>query len=186
MNVPIRRGMLIRHQNRHYFIADYQERHSGKQRPTVHVSLRDVLDGRIVSRTLDELEPVSEVPHAYRTMQYLYARGDRRVFMDSESFEEHELGPPQLHGCEPFLREGAEYRVMTVEGRALLLDMPEIVPLKVAQTAAPTHAVGSAGSVLKEATLENGLVVRVPLFIRAGDVIRVDTRDRSYAGKESG
>ena len=185
MNIPLKRGMLIRHQGHIYAVVDFQERHTGKQRPTVHVSLRDVRDGHPVDRTLGDLEPIQEVTHALRPMQYLYPKGDEHVFMDSQTFDECPLGAAQLHGCEPFLKEGEEYRVMFVDGRPLSLELPEIVPLKVAQTAAPSHSVGAAGSVLKEATLENGLVVRVPLFIKMGDTIRVDTRTKTYVGKES-
>ena len=185
MNVPIKRGMLIRHQGHVYTVMDFQERHSGKQRPTVHVALRDVRDGHPVDRTLADLEPVQEVPHQYRNMQYLYAKGDQHVFMDSESFEEVALGQAQLHGAEPFLNEGAEYRVMLLDGQPLALALPDSVSLKVTETATPTHGAGTpGGNVLKEATLENGLTIRVPLFIKMGDAIRVDTRTRADAGKE--
>jgi elongation factor P len=184
MNIPLKRGMLIRHQNHIYAVTDFQERHTGKQRPTVHVSLRDVRDGHPVDRTLGDLEPIQEVQHALRPMQYLYARGGERIFMDSETFEETALTAPQLHGHEPFLKEGEEYRVMYVDGQPLALELPEIVRLKVTQTAPPAHGVGGASSVLKEATLENGLDVHVPLFIKMGDMIRVDTRTKTYVGKE--
>jgi len=184
MNVPIKRGMLIRHQNHVYIVADFQERHAGKQKPTIHVSLRDVRDGRQVDRTLEELEPIQEVSHAIRQMQYLYPKGDEHVFMDCETFDEFELMPTHLRGCEPFLREGDTYRVMFVDERPLSLEMPEIVPLKVASTAAPSHSVGNAASVLKEATLENHLLVRVPLFLKNGDTIRIDTRTKTYVGKD--
>jgi len=176
--------MLIRHQNHLYVVADFQERHSGKQKPTVHVTLRDVRDGRQVERTLEQLEPIQEVAHVYRNAQYLYARGAARVFMDAETYEEFELGAVQLHGSEPFLKEGETYRVMFVEGQPLSLDLPEIVKLQVSETAAPGHSVGASASVMKEATLENGLTVRVPLFIKIGDTIRVDTRTKTYVGKE--
>jgi elongation factor P len=165
MNIPLKRGMLIRHQSRIYVVADFQERHTGKQRPTVHVSLRDVRDGHPVDRSLADLEPIQEVPHALRTVQYLYAKGNNHAFMDSESFEEFELSPAQLQGAEAFLKEGDEYRVTFVDNRPLAIDLPEIVRLRVAETAAPAHGVGGASNVLKEATLENKLVVRVPLFI---------------------
>ncbi len=184
MSIPVKRGMIIRHQNRVYAIADLQERHTGKMKPTVHVTLRDVRDGRQVERTLDELGAVQEVAHAIRPMQYLYAKGAQFIFMDSETFEESSLSAAQLLGGEPFLREGDEYRVMFVDGQPMMLMLPEGVALKVASTAAPSHSVGTAGSVLKEATLENGLVIRVPLFIKIGDAIRVDTRTKTYMGKE--
>jgi elongation factor P len=184
MNVPLKRGMLLRHQNRLFYVSEFHERHTGKQKPTVHVLLRDALDGHSVDRTLDDLLPVQEVEHSYRQMQYLYARGEARVFMDSETFEETELSAAQLRGTEPFLAEGTEYRVMLADGRPLMLEMPENIVLKVAVTAAPERSVGTSGGVMKEATLENGLMVRVPLFIKTGDLIRVDTRTKTYSGKE--
>ncbi len=184
MNIPLKRGMLIRHQNHIYTVADFQERHTGKQKPTVHVTLRDVRDGRLVNRTLEEIEPIEEVPHAIRPMQYLYTKGTDYVFMDAETFEEFSLSHEQLRGSQSFLNEGETYRVMFVDDRPTSLDLPEIVRLKVSSTAAPSHSVGNASSVLKEATLENHLVVNVPMFIKMGDMIRVDTRTRAYVGKE--
>jgi elongation factor P len=184
MHVPIKRGMLIRHQNHLFVVMDIQERHSGKQRPTVHVALRDARDGHQVDRTLDQLEPIEEVEHAYRQMQYLYAQGQTRMFMDAESFEEYGLTAAELHGCEPFLKDGETYRAMFADGRPLLLDMPEIVLLKVASTAPPAHSVGVASNIHKEADLENGLTINVPLFIKTGDTVRVDTRTKTYVGKE--
>lgn len=185
MQVPIKRGMVIRHQDHLYYITDFHERHSGKMKPTVHVALRDVRDGHPVDRNLDDLLPIEEVPHGYRNLQYLYGRGDTHVFMDSESFEEVELRAPQLGGAEAFLRDGESYRVLYADDRPLALDVPDSVPLKVTMTAAPERSVGTSGGVMKEATLENGLTIKVPLFIKTGDVIRVSTGDRMYAGKEA-
>jgi elongation factor P len=184
MNVPLKRGMVIRHQNHLFFVAEFSERHTGKQKPTVHVQLRDVRDGRQVDRTLDDLLPIEPVEFGHRTLQYLYPRGGSWVFMDSETFDEHELNAAQLHGGEPFLAEGEQYRVMFADQRPLMLEMPENVALHVTMTAPPERSVGTSGGVMKEATLENGLVVRVPLFIKERDLIRVDTRTRTYAGKE--
>lgn len=184
MNIPLRKGMMIRHQNHVYVVVDFHEHHSGKQKPTVHVALRDVRDGRPVDRTLNDLLPIEEVPHAWRMMQYLYPKGQARVFMDTESFEEHELTGAQLGERAAFLAEGQEYRVMFLDGAPVSLEMPDIIPLKVTNTAPPAHAIGVSSNITKEAVLENGIEVRVPLFIKTGDLIRVDTRTRTYAGKD--
>lgn len=184
MSLSLKRGTLIRYQSHLFVITEVKEHHSGKQRPTIHVSLREARDGHLVERTLDQLGMIEEVAHAYRPMQYLYTQGKQRVFMDAESFEEYELSPAELAGCEPFLKEGETYRVMCADGRPLMLDMPEIIRLKVTQTAPPAHSVGMASNIQKEATLENELVVNVPLFIKNGDMIRVDTRTKTYVGKE--
>jgi len=184
MNIPLKRGMLIRHQNHIYEVSDFQERHTGKQKPTVHVALRDVRDGRPVDRTLSDLEPVQEVEYAWRRMQYLYPKGRLRVFMDCDSFEEHELSDAHLQDRGDFLVEGAEYRVRIIDGTPASVEVPDVVSLRVALTAPAEHAVGAASNVMKEARLENGLEVRVPLFIKTGDLIRIDTRNRTYAGKD--
>lgn len=183
MNVDLKKNMLIRHHGHYYFVENITERHSGQQRPAVHVTLRDALDGRHISRTADELAPIDEVPCQYRAMQYLYAKADKRIFMDTQTFEEFEFGPNLLGGFEPFLKEGEEMRVLFAGDQPLLLDIPENVILTVADTAAPSHAVGTAANILKEARLENGLEVRVPLFIKTGDQVRINTRTREYLGK---
>ncbi len=142
MHVPLKRGMLIRHQGHLYVVADFQERRTGKQRATVHVALRDTRDGHQVDRTLDQLEPIEEVPSARHDLQYLYPAGDTWVFMNTESFEQYELTDAQFHGCQPFLKEGEAYRALFAGEQPLALEMPDVVPLQVASTAPPTHSVG--------------------------------------------
>jgi elongation factor P len=183
MNVPVKRGMLLRHHDHLYFVDDFVERHSAKQKPVVHVSLRSADDGRHVERTLDELGPIEEIPWAYKMVQYLYARGDRYVFMDSQSFEDIELPVSALGGFEPFLAEGAEYRMLYAGDQPLRLATPDAVILQVEDTAAPSHAVGASSNIMKEARLQKGLQVRVPLFIKTGDFVRISVAGRQYLGK---
>jgi elongation factor P len=184
MNVPITRGTIIRHANHLYLIEDFHERHTGQQKPTVHVKLKDLKTGHHVDRTLDEMLPVKEVEYSRRTLQYTYARGKTLVFMDTETFDEHEIDEGLLHGFTPFLKEGQELRAMFVDDQLVNIETPEHVSLHVTSTAAPERAVGQGGSVLKDAELENGLTVKVPLFIKNGDLLKVKTKDRTYAGKE--
>src|SRR4029079_6798467 len=75
MNIPLRKGMLVRHQSHIYQVTEFSERHTGKEKTTVHVALRDIRDGHPVDRTLDVLLPIQEVSQLLRKMQYLYARG---------------------------------------------------------------------------------------------------------------
>jgi elongation factor P len=184
MHIPLRKGMLLKHQNHLFFVEDFHERHTGQQKPTVHVRLKDLKDGHHVERVLDDLLPVKEVDHAYRAMQYTFRRVGVYVFMDAETFDEHEFPEAMIGGFKPFLREGQEFRVMFADGQPVYIEFPEHVSLHVTTTAAAERSVGQGGSVLKEAELENKLTVHVPLFIKTGDLIRVDTRDRTYAGKE--
>jgi elongation factor P len=183
MNIPVKRGMLLRHHEHLYFVDDLTERHSGQQRPVVHVSLHTADDGRHVERTLDELQPIEEVPWGYRTVQYLYSKGGRYLFMDTTIFDEFELTPAALSGFEPFLLEGSEYRLLTADGRPLHLDVPDSVMLRVEDTAAPSRAVGASSNILKDALLQHNIHTRVPMFIKTGDIVRISTATRQYLGK---
>jgi elongation factor P len=183
MNVPVKRGMALRHHGHLYLVENVAEHHSGQMRPAIHIALRDLMDGRHIDRTVDELLPIDEVPCSYRTLQYLYAKGDARVFMDAQTFDEVELAHPILAGLEPFLKEGDEFRVLFAADQPLKLDIPDNVTLRVSDTAPPSHAVGTSGNIQKEALLENGLTVHVPLFIKTGDLLKINTHTRDYLGK---
>ena len=185
-NSPLRRGMYLQHEGHLYEVTEFQERHTGKQKPTVHVHLRDVRDGRPVDRNLDQLEPLQPVDHGYKWMQYLYHADPWYIFADVETRDEQELPAASVAGMANFLVEGRDYRVTFVEDRPMRVEIEDIVPLVVADTAAPVHGAGQAANILKEARLENGLAIRVPLFIKTGDTIRVDTRTRDYVGKDKG
>ena len=85
----LHKGMVIRHEGQLYTVLDYEVAQTGKQKHTVHVKLRAVKSGHATERTLDQLGKIEEVPSEVRQMQYLYASGEQRVFMDAESFEQY-------------------------------------------------------------------------------------------------
>ena len=152
-NIPLKRGMLIRHQNHIYEVVNFLEHHAGKQKPTVHVALRDLRDGRPVDRNLDDITPIQQVEHTYRKVQYLYPRGQTLVFMDGESFEEYELPAERLGNQVSFLIEGGEYRGVLIDGAFTSVEIPDIVPLRVKLTAPAEHSGGTASNITKEAVL---------------------------------
>jgi elongation factor P len=178
-----RKGMVIRYQGEHFIVLDFNVAHSGKQKPTVHVKLRSLKSGHMGERTADQLGRVEEVPTQIRPMQYLYASGRERTFMDTETFEQYSLGEEVLGEGLPFLIEQETYRFLMVEDRVVAMQVPPSVILSVADTAPVEHA-GGGNSVMKEAKLVSGLVIRVPLFIKTGDKVRVSTDRHEYLGKE--
>jgi elongation factor P len=179
----LRRGMIIRHEGQLYTVADFHVAQSGKQKPTVHVKLQALRDGHPVERTLAQLGTIEEVATELRDMQYLYVSGAQRVFMDTETFEQYTLGAVQLAGGEDYLVEEENYRFLCVEGQPVTLQLPPAVVLEIADTAPPEHA-GGGSSVYKEAKLASGRTVMVPLFIKKGNRIRVNTANGEYQGKE--
>ncbi len=182
-NLDVRKGMVIRQGTHLYRITDVTTSQSGKQKGTVHVSMRSLHDGHLSERSLAELGRIEEVPTSIRSMQYLYAAGGEHVFMDTETFEQYSLGVDVLGDGMQFLVMEETFRFLTVEGQPVTLQLLPAVVLEVVDTAPVEHAGGGA-NVMKEAKLNCGLTVRVPLFIKNGDRIRVGTDHRDYQGKE--
>ncbi len=179
----LHRGAVIRQQGHLYTILDFRVSQSGKMKPTVHVKLREVRSGHISERSLDELGKIEEVRAQNREMQFLYAAGKDRVFMDSETFEESKFDESFLGREMDFLVEGDTYRFLTIDGQAVSLQLPPVVVIEVADTAPVEHA-GGVSNITKEARLASGITIRVPLFIKTGDRIRVRTDHCEYQGKD--
>ncbi len=179
----LRKGMVIRHQGEHFIVLDFNVAQSGKQKPTLHVRLRSLKSGHMGERTGDQLGRIEEVPTQIRPMQYLYSTGKERVFMDTETFEQYPLSEEILGEGLPFLVEQETYRFLMVEDRVVAMQVPPSLVLEIADTAPVEHA-GGGSSVLKEARLASGLIIKVPLFIKNGDRVRVSTDKHEYLGKE--
>ena len=179
----LHKGMVIRHEGQLYTVLDYEVAQTGKQKPTVHVKLRSVKGGHASERTLDELGKIEEVPSEVRQMQYLYAAGEERVFMDAESFEQYSLGQEIIGEGIAFLVEEETYKILTIDNQPVSFQLPPVVVLEVVDTSPVEHAGGST-NVQKEAKLACGITIHVPLFIKNGDKIRVTTDNRQYQGKE--
>ena len=179
----LRRGMVFRHEGQLFTLLDFSVSQSGKQRPTVHLKVRSLKSGNTGEHSLDEFGKIDEVPTDVRTMQYLYAAGKNRVFMDTESFEQYTISTEAVGREADFLAEGESYRVLAIEGQPVMVQLPPVVVLEVTDTAPSEH--GSSGSnIYKEAKLASGITIHVPLFIKNGDKIRVKTDTREYQGKE--
>ena len=149
--------------------------------------------GNLLRRDTVELEPSAalqprrsfchpQAPLETRRATYSYAKADGQVFIDIETFDEFEFSNEQLGERRWFLKENEEYKALRLDGRLLDIVLPPQIPLKVVDTVPPART-GLTTS-WKEAKLETGLQIMVPLFIANGDTIRVDTAGKKYLGKE--
>jgi elongation factor P len=179
----LKKGMVIRLEERLYRVVDFHIAQTGQQKPRVHVKLRSLTGGHGTERLLDQMGRIEEVEAEVRPMQYLYASGREHVFMDSESFEQYPLPEEIVANARDFLVENETYRLLTIEGQPAEIQLPTHLVLEVAETAPVEHA-GGVSNVSKEATLASGLTIQVPLFIKTGEKVRVHTETREYLGKE--
>jgi elongation factor P len=177
----LKRGMLLLLDNASHYLEDFHSSGTAQTRHKLHVRLRNLTTGRIIDRTFADNDrvPVAQLDH--RTVQFSYKQGDSYVFLDTQTFDELNLSAEQVGDRRWFLKENEEYKALFLEGKLLDIVLPPQIPLQVVETAPPIR--GGSDSTWKEAKLETGLEIMVPLFIAKGEKIRVDTQERKYAGK---
>ena len=179
-----KRQMVLMLEGGPHVIEDLHTSGTAQTRHKLHTRLRHLTTGRIIDRVFAESERVPVASLETRRVTYSYAKGDGQVFSDAETFDEFEFSNEQLGERRWFLKENEEYKALRLDGRLLDLVLPPQLPLKVVDTAPPTR--GGSDGAWKEAKLETGLQIMVPLFIASGDIIRVDTAGKKYLGKETG
>lgn len=178
-----KRNMVLLLDGMPHVIEDMHTSGTAQTRHKLHTRLRHLRTGHIIDRVFAENERVPVAPLETRRVNYSYSQGDMHTFIDAERFDEFELSQAQLGERRWFLKENEEYKALLLDGALLDIVIPAQVPLVVTDTAAPIR--GGADSAWKEAKLETGLQIMVPLFIAKGETIRVDTVSRKYTGRQS-
>lgn len=159
-------------------VLSYEHIKMGRGSANIKVKVRNLTSGATLEKSYINGANVKNIYLESRQLQFLYKDPDTAYFMDPKSYEQIEVPLKSLAGQE-FLIDGKSAIVQMYNGLALSLQLPPKVTLKVKDTA-PGVKGNSASNVYKDATLENAINVRVPLFINIGDSIVVDTRDGSY------
>lgn len=159
-------------------VLSYEHIKMGRGSANIKVKVRSLTGGSVLEKSYINGANVKDIYLESRQLQFLYKDSDQAYFMDPRSYEQLEIPLKNLAGHE-FLVDGENAIVQMYNGEALSLQLPPKVTIKVSDTA-PGVKGNSASNVYKDATLENGMKTRVPLFINNGDSIVVDTRDGSY------
>jgi len=154
----------------------------GKGQAFNRVKIRNLKTGRVVDRTFKSGESVEAADVVDREMQYLYSDGELWHFMDPDSFEQYAAGGAAVAEAQQWLKEEDRCNVTLFNGEPLLVAPPNFVELRIVQTDPGVRGDTAQGGV-KPARLETGAVVRVPLFIEEGEVIRCDTRSGEYVAR---
>jgi len=159
-------------------VLSYEHIKMGRGSANIKVKVRNLLNGAVLEKSYINGANVKDIFLESRQLQFLYKDSEEAHFMDPRTYEQIDIPVKNLAGHE-YLIEGENAIVQMHDGKALSLQLPPKVTLKVADTA-PGVKGNSASNVYKDAILENGMKVRVPLFINSGDSVVVDTRDGSY------
>lgn len=175
-------GLTIEVDGEIFTVIDFQHVKPGKGAAFVRSKLRNLRNGNIVERTFRAGEDVDRAHVENRTMQYLYNSGDEYTFMDNETYDQITLNRSQIEWELNFLLENMNVQIASYQGEILGISLPNSVELKVVETE-PGVKGNTATGATKNAKLETGLNVQVPLFINEGDVLSIDTRDGKYLSR---
>ncbi len=160
-------------------VVEFQHVKPGKGSAFVRVKYKNLQTGSVVQSSFN---PSDKYPHAslnIRDMAYIYSDGELYFFMDQETYDQIPINKDRLEHALPFMKEGMSVRIQSWENEILSVELPNIVELEIVDCE-PAVRGDTAQSATKNATLETGAVIRVPLFISQNEVVRIDTRTGDY------
>jgi elongation factor P len=178
----IRKGQVIKFNGEPHLVMETQHRTPGNLRAFVQIKMRNLRYGKALDQRFASTDSIEVMPTDRKTLEFSYADRDSFAFMDPNTFEQIELTATQLGDVKNYLAPGGKVDVLFVDERALSVDLPSAVSLKVIESAEGIKG-DTASNVQKPAKLETGLIVQVPLFVKEGEVIRVSTADGAYLGR---
>jgi elongation factor P len=174
-----RNGLKIEIDGEPYVIVEFQHVKPGKGGAFVRTKFKSLKSGNVTDKTFRAGEKVDVPDLEEKTMQYLYGADKDRVFMDTSTYEQISLNEKQLGDSINYLKENMEIKVLYHKGMPINIEVPMFVELAIARTDPGVRGdTASGGS--KPATLETGAVVKVPLYMNEGDVVKIDTRTGTF------
>jgi elongation factor P len=175
----LKKGTVCQIDGKPYRVVEYSQKVMGRGGSIVNVKLKNLIDGSLIPKTFKGQDKIERAEVSNKTVQYLYSDGTDFHFMDPETFEQFQLGEDIVDTASQYLKEGDELSLQFFGDRVINVELPKNLYLEV--TYAEDVVKGdTTSSVLKDATLETGLVVKVPAFIKVGDIVSVDTTTGEY------
>lgn len=176
----ISKESIIRLSSEIYMVTEFQHVNPGKGAAFVRTKLKNIKTGKTMEITFKSNESVEMVEVERRRMQYLYNNDGMYSFMDNSNYEQIDINGDLLEGKRGYLKEGLEVMVIKFEGIPLNVTLPNKVTYKITEAEPGVKGDTASGNVTKEATLETGAKIRVPLFIKEGEEIIVNTEKGEY------
>lgn len=180
--IDLRPGFGIKMDGKFCVVTGYEFRNPGNLRSFVNIKFKDVQRGGVVERRFNPSDDVEVIDLDRRPMEFLYKEGEDAVFMDNDNFDQITVAASTLGDALLYLRPNSSATLLMYEGRALLVELPGSVELKVTETE-PGVKNATVTNVLKEATMETGLKTRVPSFINEGELLRISTENGAYLSR---
>ncbi|MCL5784127.1 MAG: elongation factor P [Patescibacteria group bacterium] len=175
----LRNGTFYKEGKDIFLVLTYEHVKTGRGSGNIKVKVRNIRTGSVVEKSFITGARVDEADVEKKKAQFLYKDGETFNFMDPASFEQFSLSAPVLGDQAKYLKDGLEVILIVGEGEALGLELPMSLVYEITETG-PEEKGNTVSNVFKEAVLDNGLVVRVPMFMKVGEKVKVDTRSGEY------
>lgn len=179
----IRKGVVIKHQNDLFVVVEFQHINPGKGAAFVRTRMKSLATGKVIENTYKTSESVEIVSVEFQTMQYLYKTGDNYAFMNMSTYEQIEMNGDLIGDDGKYLKEGLSVVMGLYEGRPVSVELPKKIQYKVTEAPPAVRGDSAAGNVTKEITLDNGLKIQAPIFIKEGEEILVNTETGEYSAR---
>lgn len=175
----LKKGQIFQIDGVPYRVVEYGQKVMGRGGSIVNVKIKSLVDGKVLSKTYKGNDTVESADITNQTVQYLYNDGQVYFFMNNETFEQFEIPADIIGDQSGYLKEGDAVQAQLFDGRVINIELPKNVPLEVAYTENVVKG-DTTSSVLKDARLETGITIKVPAFVKVGDVVSVDTATGAY------
>ena len=179
----LKKGVVFQMDWHPYKVVEYNQKVVGRGGSIVNVKIKNLITGSLLPKTFKGQDKVEPAEVNLQKVQYLYNDGDDFHFMDPETFEQFQLSKDIIEEAAGFLKEGEELSLQFFDGRVINIELPKNIFLKVVYAENVVKG-DTTSSVLKDAELETGITVKVPAFIKEGDVISVDTSTGGYRERQ--
>ncbi|MCW1908017.1 MAG: elongation factor P [Candidatus Saccharibacteria bacterium] len=181
----LRKGAIYQQDGVPYKVLEYSQKVMGRGGSIVSVKVKSLIDGKVLDRTYKGNEQIEYADVANKNVQYLYKDGDIFHFMDQDTYEQFEVNSDIVGDGAGYLKEGDEVQAQLFNGQVMNIELAKNVPLLVTYTENAVKG-DTSSSITKDATLETGISIRVPAFIKQGDLISVNTEDGTYRERVRG
>lgn len=175
----LKKGTVLQLDGKPYRVIEYSQKVMGRGGSIVNVKLKNLVDGTVIPKTFKGQEKIEPAEVNNKSVQYLYNDGATFYFMDPTSFEQFELPAELVDTTAHYLKEGDELTLQFFGTKVINVELPKNLYLAVTYTEDVVKG-DTTSNVLKDATLETGLIIKVPAFIKTGDVVSVDTATGEY------
>lgn len=175
----LKKGTVFQWEGDPYRVVEYNQKVMGRGGSIVNVRIKSLIDGKVLEKTFKGNETLDSADVSTQPVQFLYADGSTFFFMNEESFNQFEVPADLVADNAGYLKEGDRVQLQFFNDRPINVELPKNLPLKVIYTEDAVKG-DTSSAITKDATLETGITIKVPAFIKQGDIISVDTTTGAY------